>query len=58
VTGLILLVLIGALIAFGWVRLRGKMKLPVSGKQWVGPIFIVALVLLMLFSHHQAHTVP
>ena len=37
-TGLILLVLIGAIVAFGWTRLRGKMKLSVSGKHWLGPI--------------------
>jgi fumarate reductase subunit D len=55
VTGLILLLLIGALVAFGWVKLRGKMKLPVSGKQLVGPIFVVALVVLMLYSKHQGH---
>jgi hypothetical protein len=55
VTGLILLLLIGALIAFGWVRLRGRLKLPISGKQWLGPIVIVAIVVLMLFSKHQGH---
>jgi hypothetical protein len=33
-SGIVLLVLIGALVAFGWTRLRGKMKLPVSGKHW------------------------
>ena len=55
VTGIILLVLIGALVAFGWTRLRGKMKLPISGKSWVGPIFIVALVVLMLFSKSKGH---
>ena len=54
-TGIILLVLIGALIAFGWTRLRGKMKLPITGKSWIGPIFIFALVALMLFSKHQGH---
>jgi hypothetical protein len=55
VTGLILLLLIGALVAYAWVRLRGKLKLPISGKQWIGPIFIVAVVVLMLFSKHQGH---
>jgi hypothetical protein len=55
VNGTILLVLIGALVAFGWTRLRGKMKLPISGKSWVGPIFVVALVLLMLFSKSKGH---
>ena len=52
-TGLILLLLIAALVAFGWLKLRGKMKLPVSGKQLIGPIVIVALVVLMLYSTHN-----
>jgi fumarate reductase subunit D len=55
VTGIILLVLIGALVAFGWTRLKGKLKLPISGKSWVGPIFVVALVVLMLFSKSKGH---
>jgi hypothetical protein len=54
-TGLILLVLIGAIVAFGWTRLRGKMKLGVSGKQWLGPIFIVVVVGLLLWSSHTGH---
>ena len=53
--GLILLVLIGALVAFGWTRLRGKMKLGVSGKNWLAPIFIVVVVVLMLWSAHLGH---
>ena len=53
-TGLILLVLIGAIVAFGWTRLRGKMKLSVSGKHWLGPIVIVVLVVLLLWSRHTA----
>ena len=53
--GLILLVFIGAIVAFGWTRLRGKMKLPISGKSWLGPIFVVALVALMLFSKSKGH---
>ena len=53
--GLILLVLIGALVAFGWTRLRGKMKLGVSGKNWLAPIFIVVVVALMLWSVHTGH---
>jgi hypothetical protein len=51
-TGLILLVLIGAIVAYGWTRLRGKMKLSVSGKQWLGPIVIVGIVLLLMWSSH------
>jgi fumarate reductase subunit D len=54
-TGLILLVLIGAIVAFGWTRLRGKMKLSVSGKNWIGPIVIVVIVVLMMWSVHSGH---
>ena len=53
--GLILLVFIAALVAFGWTRLRGKMKLGVSGKHWLGPIVIVGLVLLLMWSTHTGH---
>jgi len=53
--GLILLVLIGALVAFGWTRLRGKMKLGVSGKNWIAPIVIVLLVGLMMWATHNGH---
>ena len=51
-TGLILLVLIGVLVAYGWTRLRGKMKLNVSAKNWVAPIVIVVVVALMLWASH------
>ena len=51
-TGLILLLFICAIIAFGWTRLRSKMKLSVSGKNWLAPIVIVGLVLLLLWSVH------
>jgi succinate dehydrogenase hydrophobic anchor subunit len=56
-TGLILLVLIGAIVAFAWTRLRGKMKLSVSGKHWLGPVVIVGLVLLLMWSSsvHSGH---
>ena len=54
-TGLILLVLIAALAAWGYTRLRGKMKLSVSGKHWLGPIVIVGLVLLLMWSVHTGH---
>jgi hypothetical protein len=53
--GLILLVFICAILAFGWTRLRGKMKLGVSGKQWLGPIVIIGVVLLLLYSSHAGH---
>ena len=56
-TGLILLVFIGVLAAFGWTRLRGKMKLSMSGKHWLGPIVIVGLILLLMWSssNHTGH---
>ena len=53
--GLILLVFIAAIAAFGWTRLRGKMKLSVSGKHWVGPVVVVGLVLLLMWSAHNGH---
>ena len=52
-TGLILLVLIGVLVAFAWTRLRGKMKLSVSGKNWIGPIVVVVIVGLLLWALHS-----
>ena len=53
--GLILAVLIGAIVAFGWTRMRGKMKLSLSGKHWVGPIVIVVIVVLMMWATHNGH---
>jgi hypothetical protein len=53
--GLILLVFIVALVAFGWTRLRGKMKLGVSGKHWLGPIVIIVVVVLLMWSSHAGH---
>jgi fumarate reductase subunit D len=52
-SGLILLLLIAVLIAFGYTKLRGKMKLPVAGKHWTGAIIIVVLVVLMLWASHN-----
>jgi hypothetical protein len=54
-TGLILAVLIGALVAFGWTRLRGKMKLGVSGKHWFGPVLVVVVVVVMMWATHNGH---
>ena len=53
--GLILLVFIAALAAFGWTRLRGKMKLGNSGKHWLGPIVIIVIVVLLMWSVHTGH---
>ena len=46
-SGLILLVFIAVIIAFFYTRLRGKMKLPVSGKHWKTAIILIVLVLLV-----------
>ena len=54
-SGLILLVLIAVLVAFAWTRLRGKLKLPVTGKHWLAPIVIVGFLILMLWSKHNGH---
>ena len=56
-SGFILLILIGILVAFAYTRLRGKMKLSVSGKNWIAPIVIVVIIALMLWaSHNGSHT--
>ena len=53
-SGLILLILIGILVAFGYTRLRGKMKLSISGKNWIGPVVIVVVLVLMLWATHNS----
>ncbi len=54
-TGLILLVFLSVLVGFGWTRVRGKMKLGVSGKHWAGAMAIFVLVVLMLWASHNGH---
>ena len=53
--GLILLVFICVILAFGWTRIRGKMKLGVSGKHWLAPIIVIGVVLLLMYSSHVSH---
>jgi len=53
VSGLILLVLIGAVVAYAYTRLRGKMKMNVSGKNWIAPIVIVVVIGLLLWASHS-----
>jgi Mg/Co/Ni transporter MgtE len=55
VTGLILAVFIGVVVAYGWTRLRGKMKMGVSAKDWLGPIVAVVILALMLWASHSGH---
>jgi hypothetical protein len=52
-TGLILLVFIAAIVAFFYTRMRGKMKLPITGKHWTGVIIVIVLVVLMLWASHK-----
>jgi hypothetical protein len=52
-TGLILLVFIAAIAAFFYTRMRGKMKLPISGKHWTGAIIVIVLVVLMLWASQK-----
>ena len=54
-SGLILLVFLGVIVAFGWTRMRGKMKLGVSGKTWTGTIVVFVLVVLMMYASHNGH---
>ena len=56
-TGLILLILIGLGIAYVYTRMRGKMKLSISGKNWIAPVVIVLIVGLLLWasSHSGGH---
>ncbi|HEV2258085.1 MAG TPA: hypothetical protein VGS06_33540 [Streptosporangiaceae bacterium] len=54
-SALVLLVLIGLVVAYGYTRLRGKMKLSVSGKNWIAPIVIVVIIALMLWASHNGH---
>jgi len=53
--GLILLVFIAVIVAFGYTRLRGKMKLGVQSKHWVGPIVFIVVVVLLVWAVHISH---
>jgi hypothetical protein len=54
-SGLILLVLIGIVIAYAYTRLRGRMKLNISSKNWIAPVVIVVVVGLLLWASHNGH---
>ena len=54
-SGLILLVFLGVIVAFGWTRMRGKMKIGVSSKTWTGAIVVFVLVVLMMYASHSGH---
>ena len=48
-SGLILAVLIGILIAWGWQAARKKLDLPVKGKHWWGVVVVVAILLFLIY---------
>ena len=54
-SGLVLLVLIGIGIAYVYTRMRGKMKLNISGKNWIAPIVIVVVVGILVWASHNGH---
>jgi hypothetical protein len=51
--GLILLVFLGALVAFGWLRFRRRLGMSVTGKMFVSVTvgFIVLALLLWAAAH-------
>jgi fumarate reductase subunit D len=49
-TGLILLVFIALLVAFGWARLRHRLGLTTSGRAWVTVMVIVVLGVLAMWA--------
>jgi Mg/Co/Ni transporter MgtE len=55
-SGLILLVFIGAIVAFFFVKGRKKLSLGVNGKHWITAIVVVVLVALMLWAAHNGGT--
>jgi hypothetical protein len=57
VSGIILLVLIGVLVAWLVTSGRKKMKLPVTGKHWMWIIVVVFIVLALVYGAHSSpHT--
>ena len=54
-SGLILLVFIAVIVAFGFTRMRGKMKLGVTSKHWTTAIVLVVLVVLVAYAAHSGH---
>lgn len=51
---LILLVLIGVLVAFGFTRVRRRMNMNVTARHWIGAILVVVIASLILWAnaHH------
>ena len=56
-SGIILLVLIGLGAAWLWTRGRKWLKLPTNGKQWIGVVIVVVVLLALAYgATHTPHT--
>ena len=56
-SGIVLLVLIGVVVAWLVTGGRKKMKLPTTGKHWIWIIIAVVVVLALLYgASHSPHT--
>ena len=53
--GLILLVLLGVLVAFGFTRVRRRMNMNVTSKHWIGAILVVVFIALILWANSHGH---
>jgi fumarate reductase subunit D len=58
VSGLILLVLLGVLVAFGFTRVRRRMNMNVTSRHWIGAILVVVIVSLILWASTTGHHCP
>jgi hypothetical protein len=57
VSGIVLLVLIGVVVAWLVTGGRKKMKLPTTGKHWIWIIIAVVVVLALLYgASHSPHS--
>ena len=59
-SGIILLVLIGLGAAWLWTRGRKRLSLPTNGKQWLGVVIVVVVLLSLAYgaTHTPHSTVP
>lgn len=54
-TGLILLVFIGIIVAYFWNRGRKGLGLPVIGKHWVTVVVVFGVIVLIMWAAGQKH---
>jgi hypothetical protein len=52
-SGLILLAFLGVIVAFFWTRIRRRVGLSISGRNWAAAIVIFALVVLALWANSR-----